>query len=150
MNLKQRLDQDLKTAMLAGDKIQTTSIRGLKSAILYEELAQGKRDIGLPDQEIVSLLQKEAKKRQESAELYEKGGSPERAAAERTEKRLIETYLPEQLSDEELSGLIDVTVKAVGLLSTQTMGQIISQVKQSGGGAVDGGRIARAVKDRLG
>src|SRR6185369_11783185 len=98
--LKVRIDQDLKTALLAGDKTLATTLRGLKSAILYVEVAKGVRDEGLSDEEIVTLLAKEAKKRQESADLYVQGGSQERADAELAEKKAIEVYLPQQLSDD--------------------------------------------------
>lgn len=75
--LKQKIEQDIKTAMLAGDKTLVMTLRGLKSAILYIEVAQGIRDTGLPDAEVIDLLAKEAKKRQESADLYKQGGNQE-------------------------------------------------------------------------
>ena len=112
--LKAHLDQDLKTALLAGDKTLATTIRGLKSVILYEEVAKGARDQGLSDDAIVVLFAKEAKKRQESADLYTQGGNGERAAAELAEKMVIEGYLPKQLSDEELTMLVDATVAEMG------------------------------------
>src|SRR5690606_19884526 len=102
MNLKQQLDADLKTALLAGDKTTAMTLRGLKAAILNEEVSQGSRDTGLADEAIITLLQKEAKKRQESAELFEKGGNSAKAEDELTEKALIEKYLPAQMSDEDL------------------------------------------------
>src|SRR5437879_2903064 len=95
MSLKQQIDKDIKTEMLAGEKTLVTTLRGLKSVILYAEVATGSRDKGLSDQEIVELLAKEAKKRQESAELYQKGGSQDRAEAELAEKQVIERYLPQ-------------------------------------------------------
>ncbi|MET0779310.1 MAG: GatB/YqeY domain-containing protein, partial [Candidatus Saccharimonadales bacterium] len=88
--LKQRIDQDLKVALLGGNKVLATTLRGLKSVILYAEVAKGVRDEGLGDDEIITLLAKEAKKRQESADLYEQGGSPERARLELDEKTVIE------------------------------------------------------------
>src|ERR671929_50955 len=100
MSLKERIDQDLKQAMLAGDKTLVTTLRGLKSAILYAEVAKGSRDKGLSDEEVVEILTKEAKKRQESADMYSQGGSAEKAEAELTEKTVIEKYLPAQLSDQ--------------------------------------------------
>jgi uncharacterized protein YqeY len=148
--LKQQLEQDLKTALLAGDKERATTLRSLKSVILYAEVAEGSRDKGLNDEAIVALFSKEAKKRQESADLFVKGGAEDRAAAELAEKAIIEGYLPKQLSDEELTTIIDSTIAESGLSGPQAMGQVIGQVKQKTAGQADGGRIASLVKERLG
>jgi uncharacterized protein YqeY len=147
--LKQQLDQDLKAALLAGDKERVTTIRSLKSAILYAEVAQGSRDVGLGDEEIIAIFSKEAKKRQESAELYERGDSPERAAAELSEKAIIESYLPRQLSDDELATIIADIISQNEASGPKAMGQVIGAVKQKVGASADGARIARMVKERL-
>ncbi len=147
--LKTRIDQDLKTALLAGDKTLVTTLRGLKSVILYEEVAKGVRDEGLSDEQIVPLLVKEAKKRQESADLYKQGGNDERANAELAEKVVIENYLPKQLSDEELGVIVDEAIASQEASGPQAMGQVIGLVKQRTAGQADGGRIAAMVKERL-
>jgi uncharacterized protein YqeY len=147
--LKQQIDRDLKTALLAGDKDQAMTLRSLKSVILYAEVAKGVRESGLEDNEIITLLSKEAKKRQESADLYVKGGSEDRAAKELAEKRIIEGYLPKQLTDAELVAVIDEVIAATETVGPQAMGQIIGQVKQKTAGQADGGRIAQKVKERL-
>jgi len=147
--LKTRIDQDLKSALLAGDKVLVTTLRGLKSAILYAEVAKGVRDEGLPDQEITVLLSKEAKKRQESADLYRQGGSLEKAEAELEEKAVIEKYLPEQLSDADLQAIVETAATEVGASGPQAMGKVIGLVKQRAGSQADGGRIAAMVKQRL-
>ncbi len=147
--LKQQIEQDLKTALLAGDASRVTTLRGLKSVILYAEVAKGLREQGLPDDEIVALLSKEAKKRQESADLYAKGGSEERQSAELAEKAIIEAYLPKQLSEAELQLLVDEAITHMGADSPQAMGKIIGAVKQRTAGAADGAAIARLVKERL-
>ncbi|HSW66669.1 MAG TPA: GatB/YqeY domain-containing protein [Bacillota bacterium] len=147
--LKARLDQDLKTALLAGDKSLATTIRGLKSVILYEEVAKGLRDEGLSDEAVIAIFSKEAKKRQESADLYTQGGSSERAAAELAEKAIIEGYLPKQLSDDELAIIIDQAMSEVGADGPSAMGQVIGIVKQKTVGQADGARIAAVVKERL-
>lgn len=149
MNIVEQIDQDLKTAMLAGDKTLTTTLRGLKSVVLYAEVAAGKRDSGLENAEVIELLAKEAKKRQESADLYKQGGNTEKYEAELQEKQIIEKYLPAQLSDEELTDLIDKVVQETGAQGPQAMGQVIGQVKQLSKGQADGGRIAALVKERL-
>jgi len=147
--LKKRLEEDLKAALLAGDKDRATTIRGIKSVILYAEVASGSRAEGLGDDEIIVLLSKEAKKRQESADLYIKGGSADRAAKELAEKKIIEAYLPKQLTDDELGAIIDEVIDSVGVSGPQAMGQVIGQVKQRTAGQAEGSRIAQMVKERL-
>lgn len=149
MSIKTQLDQDIKTAMLAGDKILVTTLRGLKSSILNVEVAEGKRDEGLSDEVIVGLFQKEAKKRQESADLYAQGGNTEKQQAELVEKEIIQGYLPAQLSEEEVEALVDDAIADIGS-DMQKMGQIIGQVRQKSGGNADGALIARLVKEKLG
>ncbi|HUS26836.1 MAG TPA: GatB/YqeY domain-containing protein [Nevskiaceae bacterium] len=147
--LKQQIEQDLKAALLRGDKQHAETLRGLKSTILYAEVAQGTRTEGLADEHIVALLAKEAKKRQESADFYIKGGAQDRADKELAEKLIIEAYLPKQLTDDELRQIVDDTIAATGADSLQAMGQVIAQVKSKAGSAADGSRIAKAVKERL-
>jgi hypothetical protein len=147
--LKQQLEQDLKKALLSGDRERTTILRGLKSVILYAEVEKGLREEGLDDAAIVALFAKEAKKRQESADLYVKGGDQARADAELHEKAVIEGYLPKQLSDEELAKIVDEVIAGLGVSGPQAMGQAIGQVKQKTEGQADGGRIAQMVKERL-
>jgi len=147
--LKQQIEQDLKKALLAGDKERATTLRSLKSVILYAEVAEGSRDEGLGDEAIIALFSKEAKKRQESADFYVKGGSEERAQAELAEKAIIEGYLPQQLSDDELTSIVDEVVAGLDTVGPQAMGQVIGQVKQKTAGKADGARIAQVVKARL-
>ncbi len=147
--LKTQIDQDLKVALLAGDKTLAMTLRGLKSVILYAEVAKGSREQGLGDEEIIGLLTKEAKKRQESADLYQKGGNEEKANAELAEKKVIEKYLPEQMSEEDLQKIVDDVMKELNLTSMQDMGKLIGAVKAKAGASADGGAIARLVKERL-
>jgi uncharacterized protein len=147
--LKQQIEQDIKTAMLAGDKTLVTTLRGLKSAILYIEVAQGIRDSGLPDAEVINLFAKEAKKRQESADLYKQGGNLERAEAELAEKKIIEQYLPQQLGDDELQAIIEEVISDMGEVTPAQMGQIIGAVKAKTAGSADGAKIASMVKERI-
>ncbi|MES2970946.1 MAG: GatB/YqeY domain-containing protein [Patescibacteria group bacterium] len=149
MSIKQQIDQDLKTAMLAGEKTLVTTLRGLKSAILYVEVAKNAREEGLPDPEVVDILGKESKKRQESADMYIQGGSQERADAELTEKKVIEKYLPAQLSEEEIGQLIAEVIAQTGATDMSAMGQVIGKVKELSKGSADGAVIARLVKDKL-
>ncbi len=147
--LKQRLQDDVKTAMLAKDAGRLECLRGLKSVILYAEVAAGKREEGLDDDEIMSLFAKEAKKRQESADLYIQGGSQERAEKELAEKAIIEEYLPEQLSEEDIAKIVDDVLAVTGAADAKAMGQVIGAVKQRVGNTADGSLIAKVVKEKL-
>ena len=148
--LEQQLEADIKTALLSGEKTEATTLRTLKAALLNYKVAEGKRDSGISDDEVITLLSKEAKKRQESADLYTQGNSPDRAAAELAEKVIIERYLPAQLSEAEVTALIDEAISATGASSLQDMGKVIGQVKAKAGASADGGLIARLVKAKLG
>ncbi|QQS17863.1 GatB/YqeY domain-containing protein [Candidatus Saccharibacteria bacterium] len=147
--IKQRLQDDVKAAMLAGDSLRLETLRGLKSAILYAEVATGKREDGLPDEEILNLFAKEAKKRQESADLYVQGGAQDKADKELAEKVIIEAYLPAQLSEAELMAVIEEILNEVKPTGLQQMGQVIGQVKSKVGNTADGSVIARIVKEKL-
>ena len=149
MSISNQINDDLKQAMLSGDKVLATTLRGLKSVILYEEVAKGEREKGLSDDAIITLLTKEAKKRQESADLYVQGSNQEKADAELAEKKVIEKYLPEQMSEEELVKIVDEAINKVGATNMQQMGQVIGVVKTSAGPGADGSRIAELVKERL-
>lgn len=149
MSIKERIDQDLKQAMLAGDKTLVMTLRGLKGAILNVEVAEGKREQGLSDDEAITVLGKEAKRRQESADMFAQGGNQEKADAELVEKTVIGQYLPEQMSEEEISKLVEEAIAAQGATDMQAMGKIIGAVKQKAGASADGGVIARIVKEKL-
>lgn len=149
MSLKQTLQDDVKTAMLAGDSARVECLRGLKSAILYAEVAAGKREEGLNDDEVMALFVKEAKKRQESADLYVQGGSPERAEKELAEKAIIDAYLPAKLSDVEVAAIIDAVIAELKPAGIQQMSQVIGQVKAKVGNTADGSVIATLVKEKL-
>lgn len=149
MSFKEKIDQDLKAALLGGDKERASVLRGIKSAVLYEEVAKGVRGDGLPDDEILAILNKEAKKRQESADLYVRGGNQEKADAELAEKKIIEEYLPAALTEDEINGLIDEAAAENGPVTKETMGATIAAVKQKSGGAADGATVARLVRERI-
>lgn len=149
MTIKEQIENDIKQAMLAGDKALVMTLRSLKSAILYMEVSKGSREKGLSDAELVEVLSKEAKKRQESADMYNQGGSPDRAEAELAEKKIIEKYLPTQLTDEELGSLVETVITELGVDDIKNMGQVIAEVKSRSLGQADGGRIAAAAKENL-
>lgn len=149
MSLKDRINSDLKTALLAGDKPTTTTLRGLKSVILDAEIKEGKRESGLDDDAVARLLTKQVKQRRESIELYNQAGATDKAAVEQAEIDCIEKYLPEAMSEDDIKVLVDRVVASASEVSMQQMGQIIGQVKAQAGSAADGAVIARLVKERL-
>lgn len=148
--IRKQLDDDIKAAMIAGDKLRVETLRGLKTVILYADVATKTRDTGgIDDDAITALLAKEAKKRQESADLYVQGGSQDRADKELLEKKIIEEYLPEQLSDEELGAMVDDAMAATGASEAKDMGKVIGLVKAKAGNKADGAAIAKLVAERL-
>lgn len=144
--LKDTLNQDIKTALLGGDKLKAEVLKALKSAILYEEVALKVRDTGLPDDKILVVLAREAKKRAESAEIYKNAGHPDRADVELAEKAIIDEYLPKQLTDEELTQIVGDVIAS---MDNPQMGSVIGAVKAKVGTSADGGRIAATVKSKL-
>ena len=133
--------------MLARDTTKVSTFRGLKSTFLYAKVAAGTRDKELTDDKAIRLLQKEAKKREESADLYAKGGENGRAEQELSEKKIIEQYLPAKLSEEKLVEAVDSVISANPGFN---MGQTIAEVKNKTAGTADGADIARIVKEKLG
>lgn len=150
MTIKERIQGDIKAAMLSGDKQTAQVLQGLKSAILYAEVESGQREEGLTEDAVQVVLTKELKKRQESIDLYRQGGNDNQAAAEQREKEIIESYLPKQLDTEELTALVDATIAKIDApISIKDMGKIITQVKQQTGATADGAVIAQLVKERI-
>jgi uncharacterized protein YqeY len=149
MALKQRIDADLKVAMLSGERLKVETLRGLKSAILNEEVSRKVRDTGLDDDSILQLFAKESKKRTESAGFFDQGGNQEAAEKERAEKEIIDSYLPAQLNEAELKTIVSRVILDMNADGSQMMGQVIGKVRAEAGPSADGGMIARLVKESL-
>lgn len=147
--LKDRIQADLKAAMLARDTLRTQTLQGLKAAILNEEVAKKIREEGLDDAAIEQLVAREVKKRDEAAGLFEQGGNQDSAAKERTEKEILSAYLPEQLSEHEIAKLVDEVISEVNPSGPQDMGRVIGAVKARAGNTADGATVARLVKEKL-
>lgn len=145
--IETQLEQDIKTAMLAGAKDRVLTLKTIKSVLLSAKVAGGTRDSLLPDADVIALFSKEAKKRQESADLYKQGGNDVKAEAELSEKAIIETYLPAQLSAAEIAAIIDEVIAQLG--DKAAMSPVIGQVKARTNGAADGALIAKLVKEKL-
>lgn len=149
MSLVERINNDLKAAMLGGNRFCVQVLRGLKATILNEEVSSGKRDTGLDDSVIEQLIAKEVKKRNESAEIYDNAKRSELAENERLEAKILGEYLPKQLSEDEIKSAISRTISDLGVSGASAMGQVIGVVKKELGNTADGSIIARLVKEAL-
>ncbi len=149
MALKEQIQNDMKAAILGGNRFEADVLRDLKAAVLNEEVAQGKRDEGLADGEVERIIAKEVKKRQESIQLYDANGRPELAEAERKESSVLERYLPQQLSEHEVTEIVTATIEEMGATGMQSMGMVIKAVKDKVGNTADGALVARIVKQQL-
>ena len=149
MALSDTIQNDLKAALLGGDRFKADVLRGLKAAILNEEVALGRRDDGLTDSEIEKIIVREVKKRAESFRMYSENGRQELADNERQESAVLEAYLPKQLSDSEVVDIVERTIDEMGATGMQSMGLVIKTVKEKVGNTADGALIAATVKDKL-
>ena len=142
MTVLEQVQSDVRTAMKARDRERVAALR-LVVDVLQQDAKLGKGDE-------VAVLQRERKKRVEAAEAYEQAGRAEQAAAERFEADLIEGYLPEQLSDEELGELVAAAIAESGATEMKQMGQVMSALMPKLGGRADGKRVSAAVRGKLG
>ena len=148
-SVKARLQSDLTAAMKARDDVTVSTLRMVRAAIMNAEVA-GDTAVELDDDQVVGVLRSEAKKRTESAVVYEDNGRPESAAKERAELEVIERYLPAAMSDDDLAVIVDEQVAAAaGAEGGKAMGMVIKAVRERAGDGADGARIAAAVKSRL-
>jgi len=147
--LKDKINEDLKAALIGGDRFAGEVLRGLKAAILNEEVAQGKRESGLDDATIEQLIAREVKKRNESATIYDGAARPELAENERAEAKIISGYLPAQASEDEIKAVIETAIIELGVNNPSGFGQVIGAVKKELGNSADGALVAKLVKDAL-
>jgi uncharacterized protein YqeY len=147
--VQEQIERDLKAAMLSGDKIKADILRGLKSALQYEAVSLQSADRTLTDEQVQKVLAREAKKRQDTAEIYKNANEVERANKELSEKKVIGAYLPEQLSEEEIGVVVTQEIEAIGAQSQADMGKVIGAVRSKLGAAADGAVIAKLVKEKL-
>ena len=149
MALKEQIQNDMKAALLSGDRFVGDVLRNLKAAILNEEVAQNKRDEGISDADIEKIIAREVKKRYEAATLYDQNSRDDSADQERREAAVLETYLPEQLSEAEVKTAVDAKIAALGATDMKMMGQVIGAVKSELGNTADGALISKIVKEQL-
>lgn len=147
--LKDRLQGDLTTAMKARDELRTATLRMVLTAVRTEEVS-GKTARVLDDAEVMTVLNREAKKRREAATAFDDGDRPERADRERAEGEVIAAYLPSQLADDELRDLVASAIAESGASGTGAMGQVMRVLTPRTTGRADGGRVAAEVRRQLG
>ena len=148
MSLKDKLKSDLTEAIRNRHEVKSSTIRMILTSITNEEVS-GKEARTLSETEIITVLTREAKKRREAAEAFDQGGASERAQREREEGEIIATYLPAQLSDEELDALIAEAISSTGATGPQGMGQVMKFLQPKVAGRSDGAKVSTAVKTAL-
>jgi uncharacterized protein YqeY len=142
MSILEQVQADANTALKAGERERVGWLRLVADAL--------QQDAKLGDGDEVAVLQRERKKRLEAAVAYREAGRAEQAASEQAEAELIEGYLPEQLSDEELDELVSAAIEETGASEQKQMGQVMSALMPKLGGRADGKRVSQAVRERLG
>ena len=146
MSLKARISDDMKSAMKAGDKDRLKVVRLILAAIKQVEVD---KRIELDDAAVLGVLEKMVKQRRDSVEQFQKGGREDLADIELGEIKVLEEYLPEQLSDDELDAMIDAAISATGAESIRDMGKVMGAIKSQAAGRADMGAVGAKVKARL-
>ena len=146
--LKERLRADLNTAMRARDSVRLRTLRMVLTSITNEEVS-GDTARELSDDEVVKILTREAKKRREAAEAFESAGRAEQAAAERAEGDVLASYLPAQLTDDELTAIVSAAIAETGATGMPGMGMVMKTVTPRVAGRADGARVAAEVRRQL-
>ena len=145
--LKQRIQEEMKTAMKAGEKRRLGTIRLLLAAIKQREVDER---IELDDTQILAVLDKMVKQRRDSIEQFEKAGRTELAEQEQFEIGVLQEYLPEALSDDEIAALIDQAITSTGASSIRDMGKLMGQLKPKLQGRADMGAVSTLIREKLG
>ena len=147
MGLKERIQQDIKGAMKEKDQVKLSTLRLLMSEIKNKEIDAGGE---LEEADLLSIIQKAAKQRKESIEQYKKGGRDELAAKEERELEILNSYLPQQLSREELEALVREAIARCGATSPKDMGKVMKEVMPAVKGRADGKEVNALVRTLLG
>ncbi len=148
MNLFDQVSADIKSAMLAKDKVRLEALRGIKKEFIEAKTAKGASG-DLSDDAAMKILAKMAKQRRETAEIYAQQNRPELAEAEMAQAAVIEEYMPKQLSDEELTAAINEIIGRVGATSPKEMGKVMGVASKELAGKAEGRAISAKVKDLL-
>lgn len=145
--MESKLREDLKAAMIAKDETRVSTIRLVLSELTYAKVA--KKVETLSDEDVTSVIQKAVKQRKESIESFEKGGRPELAEKEKAELEILENYLPEQMSDLELTKIVEEAITNTGASSMADMGKVIGMVMGKVGQKAEGARVSSLVREKL-
>ena len=145
--IRERLSEDLKAAMRERAALRLSTIRMIRSEILYKDKEHGDE---ASEEEILKLLQSMVKKREEAAEQFAKGGRDELAAKERNEILIVQAYLPAQVGDDELRQAVQAAITETGASSVREMGKVMGPLTKSLAGRATAGRISQVVKELLG
>ena len=148
MSLKETLKTDLTEAIRSSDKLVSGTIRMVLTAITNEEVS-GKEARVLTDDEVITVLSREAKKRREASEEFAKAGRTDKAAEEKAEGEVIARYLPAQLSEDEIKALIAAAVASTGAAGPADMGKVMGAIKPQIAGKADGSLVSSLVKAAL-
>ncbi|MDH3333506.1 MAG: GatB/YqeY domain-containing protein [Chromatiales bacterium] len=146
MSLKNQITEDMKSAMKAGEKDRLKVVRLIRAAIKQVEID---KRIELDDAAVLAVLDKMVKQRRDSVDQFEKGNREDLAAIERAEIVILEDYLPEQLSADELAAMVDEVIAATGAEGIRDMGKVMGQIKARAAGRADMGAVSATVKERL-
>lgn len=149
MNLKDKIQEDLKHAMIDKAEEKLSTIRMLKSAIQYLEIQKGGAGYEATDEDVIDVVGREIKKHKESIALYEKGGRQELADKEKREMEVLQTYMPEQLSENDINKLVDEAISQTNASSIQDMGKVMGVLSPKIKGKADGGDISLIVRNKL-
>ena len=147
--LKDRLNDDLRTAMKSRDELTTSTLRMALAAVRNAEVS-GSAARDLSDDEVLGVLTKEAKKRREAAAAFDGAGRAEQAAKENAEGQILDRYLPRQLTDDEIAGLVKGALEAGGFTGKAQMGPAMKAAQAAVAGRAEGGRVAAEVRRQLG
>ncbi|ACY48611.1 GatB/YqeY domain-containing protein [Rhodothermus marinus] len=150
MSLKEKLTEDLKAAMRARDEARLRTIRALRAALMEREIAERKGGEATltPEQEL-EVLQKEAKRRREAIEQFRAAGREDLVQKEEEELKIIEEYLPRQLSDDEIRAVLEEIIEAVGARSVRDMGRVMKEAMARMRGQADGRRVSELARELL-
>ena len=147
--LKQQLKEELKQSMLARDTVKTSTLRMLISALGYYEIQKGGAGYGATDEDVLQVIQKEAKQHKDSIQQFKDAGREELVAKEEAELKILEAYLPEQMGEDEIRTLVTEANSQTGATSPADMGKVMGALMPKTKGKADGGLVSSIVKEEL-
>ena len=151
MSLREKFTEDMKQALRDKAEVTLSTLRLINAAIKDKDIAARTAESreGIKDEQILSLLQTMVKQRQESVKLYLQGGRPELAERETAEMKVIESYLPKQMSDEEMKSAVQAVISSTGASTIKDMGKVMAELKTKYSGQMDFSKVGGLVKEKL-